>query len=226
MPPDTHNTELHFHSAREEAWFVRSGHGTARLGEEAHPLREGSFWLRTENTGVGHRIEVGSDGMQLVTIGDLIPGDVCVYPEKRTIKGPAASNCPTDASSRAATPRSRGPADRSAPAGNLTPDRLPQSTRSPSPGPAEASAVRTPRRRTASSPIRSREMRARQASAIVRESWVAPDDAESLRVVGRPRRRVRTPVRSRTARGAVLEKYRHQVADREDANGVITVNHG
>lgn len=86
MPPDTHNTELHFHSAREEAWFVRSGHGTARLGEEAHPLREGSFWLRTENTGVGHRIEVGSDGMQLVTIGDLIPGDVCVYPEKRTIK--------------------------------------------------------------------------------------------------------------------------------------------
>ena len=86
MPPDTHNTELHFHSAREEAWFVQSGHGTARLGEEAHPLREGSFWLRTENTGMGHRVEVGSDGMQLVTIGDLIPGDVCVYPEKRTIK--------------------------------------------------------------------------------------------------------------------------------------------
>ncbi len=23
MPPETHNTELHFHSAREEAWLVR-----------------------------------------------------------------------------------------------------------------------------------------------------------------------------------------------------------
>ena len=86
MPPDTHNTDLHFHSAREEAWFIRSGSGIARLGSEAYPLRAGSFWLRRENTGVGHRIEVGSEGMQLVTMGDLIPGDVVVYPEKRTYK--------------------------------------------------------------------------------------------------------------------------------------------
>jgi uncharacterized cupin superfamily protein len=86
MPADTHNTDLHFHSAREEAWFVRSGGGIARLGEEAHELRAGSFWLCRENTGVGHRIEVGPEGMQLVTIGDLIPGDVCVYPEKRTFR--------------------------------------------------------------------------------------------------------------------------------------------
>jgi len=86
MPPDTHNTDLHFHSAREEAWYVRSGSGIARLGEDAHPLRPGSFWLRRENTGIGHRIEVGPSGMELVTMGDLVPGDVCVYPEKRTFK--------------------------------------------------------------------------------------------------------------------------------------------
>ena len=86
MPPDTHNTDLHFHSAREEAWFVRSGSGVARLGDDAHELRPGSFWLRRENTGVGHRIEVGPQGMELVTMGDLVPGDVVVYPEKRTFK--------------------------------------------------------------------------------------------------------------------------------------------
>ncbi len=86
MPANTHNTDLHFHSAREEAWFVRSGSGIARLGEDAHSLRPGSFWLCRENTGVGHRIEVGPDAMQLVTIGDLIPGDICVYREKRTFK--------------------------------------------------------------------------------------------------------------------------------------------
>ena len=84
MPPDTHNTDLHYHSAREEAWFVRSGSGVARLGEDAHPLRPGSFWLCRENAGVGHRIEVGPEGMRLVTMGDLIPGDVSVYTEKRT----------------------------------------------------------------------------------------------------------------------------------------------
>src|SRR5256885_1753485 len=86
MPPATHNTDLHFHSAREEAWYVRSGSGIARLGEDAHRLRPGSFWLCKENTGVGHRVEVGPDGMRLVTMGDLIPGDVWVYPEKRTYK--------------------------------------------------------------------------------------------------------------------------------------------
>jgi len=86
MPPDTHNTDLHFHSAREEAWFIRGGSGIARLGEDAYPLRAGSFWFAHENTGVGHRVEVGPDGMQLVTVGDLIPGDVAVYPEKRTFK--------------------------------------------------------------------------------------------------------------------------------------------
>jgi uncharacterized cupin superfamily protein len=86
MPPDTHNTDLHFHSAREEAWFVRAGSGTARLGEDGYELRAGSFWLAHENTGVGHRVEVGPEGMTLVTMGDLIPGDVCVYTEKRTFK--------------------------------------------------------------------------------------------------------------------------------------------
>lgn len=86
MPPDTHNTDLHYHSAREEAWFVRSGSGIARLGDAGHPLRAGSFWLCREDMAVGHRIEVGPEGMQLITMGDLIPGDVCVYPEKRTYK--------------------------------------------------------------------------------------------------------------------------------------------
>jgi|tagenome__1003787_1003787.scaffolds.fasta_scaffold20966010_3 uncharacterized cupin superfamily protein len=86
MPPDTHNTDLHFHSAREEAWYVRGGTGVARLGDEAYPLEAGSFWLCRENMGVGHRVEVGPDGMDLLTMGDLIPGDVCVYPEKRTFK--------------------------------------------------------------------------------------------------------------------------------------------
>lgn len=86
MPPDTHNTDLHYHSTREEAWYVRAGSGIARLDEEAHELRAGSFWLIQDDTRTGHRIEVGSDGMDLITMGDLIPGDVVVYPEKRTYK--------------------------------------------------------------------------------------------------------------------------------------------
>jgi len=86
MPPDTHNTELHFHSTREEAWYVRSGSGIARYGHEAYPLRAGSFWFARANAGIGHRVEVGPEGMQLVTMGDLIPGDVSVAPERRIFR--------------------------------------------------------------------------------------------------------------------------------------------
>jgi uncharacterized cupin superfamily protein len=86
MPPDTHNTELHFHSTREECWYVRGGGGIARIGEEAHELRPGSFWLRRPNGGVGHRIEVGPEGMDLVTMGDLVPADVVAYPERRVVR--------------------------------------------------------------------------------------------------------------------------------------------
>jgi uncharacterized cupin superfamily protein len=86
MPPDTHNTELHFHTAREEAWFVRAGSGIARLGEDGHELRPGSFWLAHENTGVGHRVEVGPEGMQLVTMGDMVGGDISVATERRIFR--------------------------------------------------------------------------------------------------------------------------------------------
>jgi uncharacterized cupin superfamily protein len=86
MPPDTHNTDLHFHSAREECWYVREGSGVARIGEEAHELKPGSFWLRRPNGGVGHRIEVGPEGMDLITMGDLIPGDIVAYPERGVVR--------------------------------------------------------------------------------------------------------------------------------------------
>jgi uncharacterized cupin superfamily protein len=85
MPPDTHTTDLHFHSTREEAWFVLSGGGHARLGGQRFELRPGSFWLRRPNGGVGHRIEVGPEGMDLLTMGDLVGGDHCVYPERRVV---------------------------------------------------------------------------------------------------------------------------------------------
>ncbi len=86
LPPDCHTTDLHFHSTREEAWYVLSGSGTARIGDEGHPLRPGSFWLRRPNGGEGCRIEVGPDGMDLLTMGDLVGGDVVAYPEKGVVR--------------------------------------------------------------------------------------------------------------------------------------------
>ncbi len=86
MPPDSHTTQLHFHTTREEAWYVLSGGGHARLGEQQFELRPGSFWLRRPNGGVGHRIEVGPDGMELLTMGDLVDPDMWVYTEERRVR--------------------------------------------------------------------------------------------------------------------------------------------
>ena len=65
---------------------MRGGSGIARIGSDAHALRPGSFWLRRPNGGAGHRIEVGPEGMDLITMGDLVPGDVVAYPELKMVR--------------------------------------------------------------------------------------------------------------------------------------------
>ena len=68
-------------------WYVRGGCGVARLGEEAHELRAGLVLVArgpTAASGTGSRS--GRTGMDLITMGDLIPGDVVAYPEKRIVR--------------------------------------------------------------------------------------------------------------------------------------------
>ena len=57
------------------------GTGTAVVGETEHPLRAGSFLLRPPGSQVPHAIDAGPDGLRYVTMGDLVAGDVCVYPD-------------------------------------------------------------------------------------------------------------------------------------------------
>lgn len=85
LPAGSVNCPTHWHTRAEECFFVLAGSGTAVIGDERHPLGAGSFFLRPPGTGVGHRIEVGAEGMELVTMGDKVHGDVCVYPDSRKI---------------------------------------------------------------------------------------------------------------------------------------------
>lgn len=86
MPADTFTTARHFHTTREEAFYVLAGGGAARIGDAAHDLRPGSFFVRPPDSGVPHRIEVGPDGMELLTMGDLVPADLCVYPDSGKVR--------------------------------------------------------------------------------------------------------------------------------------------
>ncbi len=86
MPPGTLNTARHWHTTREECFYVLAGDGIARIGDAEHGLRPGSFFLRPPDSGVPHQTEVGPDGMELITMGDLVPGDLCAYPDSRKIR--------------------------------------------------------------------------------------------------------------------------------------------
>ncbi|WP_320668918.1 cupin domain-containing protein [Patulibacter defluvii] len=85
LPPGSVNNPRHWHTIAEECFYVLGGGGTAVIGEARHPLRPGSFFLRPPRSGVGHRIEAGPEGLEYVTMGDLMPGDVCVYPDSAKI---------------------------------------------------------------------------------------------------------------------------------------------
>lgn len=85
-PPGKRNCPLHWHTAREECFYIVSGSGTVTIGDDQFPLTPGTFFLRPPNTGVPHAIDAGPDGLHYVTMGDLLPGDICVYPESKKVQ--------------------------------------------------------------------------------------------------------------------------------------------
>ena len=57
--------------------------GSAPTRTSCAPARSG---CGAPNGGVGHRIEVGPEGMDLITMGDLVPADVVAYPELQMVR--------------------------------------------------------------------------------------------------------------------------------------------
>lgn len=86
LPPGSVNCPSHWHTVAEEAFYVVGGTGVLRIGEEEHPLRQGSFALRPPGARVGHRIEAGPDGLAYLTLGDRPLEDGCVYPDSRKMR--------------------------------------------------------------------------------------------------------------------------------------------
>ena len=86
LPAGCLNNPRHWHTVAEECFFVLSGTGIARIGDAEHPLRAGSFFLRAPRTGVPHHVEAGPDGLELITMGDRVPNDVCVYPDSGKVQ--------------------------------------------------------------------------------------------------------------------------------------------
>ena len=64
----------HCHSAEEELFVVARGDGTLLLGDDEHPVREGSVVARPAGTGVAHAFRAGPAACGCSPMGSATPG--------------------------------------------------------------------------------------------------------------------------------------------------------
>ena len=70
----------HCHSAIEELFVVLGGEGTVRLGDEEHPVREGSLVCRPAGSGVPHSFRGGGEGLTYLAYSNVDTNDMVLYP--------------------------------------------------------------------------------------------------------------------------------------------------
>ncbi len=82
VEPGCETTEFHRHYHEDEAVYVLSGTGTARIGDDRLPVRAGDF-LGYRAGGVAHTIEnTGTDLLRCLVMGQRADHDVADYPDQ------------------------------------------------------------------------------------------------------------------------------------------------
>ena len=71
----------HCHSGIEELFVVLGGEGVVRLGDEEHPVREGSLVCRPAASQVPHSFHAGDGPLTLLAYSDINNDDMVLYPE-------------------------------------------------------------------------------------------------------------------------------------------------
>ncbi len=82
LPPGKRAWPLHAHYVNEEMFFVLSGTGSVRLGEETHSIRAGDFIAAPPNPECAHQIVNTSDSeLVYICVSTMLEPEVAVYPE-------------------------------------------------------------------------------------------------------------------------------------------------
>lgn len=82
LPPGRTACPFHFHEREDEVFFVLSGRGVLRYGEELRELRPGDCVCCPAGTKVAHQIANPFDeDLTYLAIGPHDPHDVAVYPD-------------------------------------------------------------------------------------------------------------------------------------------------
>lgn len=82
LPPGRAMCPFHYHQHEDEVFFVLSGRGVLRYGDDVRIIRKGDCISCPAGTKVAHQIANPFDeDLVYLGIGDRHPDEVCVYPD-------------------------------------------------------------------------------------------------------------------------------------------------
>lgn len=82
LPPGRATCPFHYHQLEDEVFFVLSGRGVLRYGDELRELRVGDCVSCPAGTKVAHQIANPFDvDLVYLAIGRNDPNEICVYPD-------------------------------------------------------------------------------------------------------------------------------------------------
>lgn len=82
LPPGRVGCPFHYHLLEDEVFYVFSGKGVLRYGEELFPIGPGDCISCPAGSKVAHQIaNTGDDDLVYLGVGRNDPNEVCVYPD-------------------------------------------------------------------------------------------------------------------------------------------------
>ena len=82
LPPGRSTAPFHYHQLEDEVFYVLSGRGVLRYGDDLRELRPGDCVSCPAGTKVAHQIANPFDeDLVYLAIGNREPNEVCVYPD-------------------------------------------------------------------------------------------------------------------------------------------------
>lgn len=82
LPPGHVGCPFHYHQLEDEVFFVLSGTGVLRYGEDLQPLRTGDCISCPAGTRIAHQIaNTGTEDLVYLAAGRNDPNEVAVYPD-------------------------------------------------------------------------------------------------------------------------------------------------
>ncbi len=87
VPPGKRSCPFHSHRAEEEMFFVVTGTGTLRYGNETRKVRAGDFiFCPTGGPETAHQIVNDSDSpLGYISVSTMMPAEVCEYPDSKKV---------------------------------------------------------------------------------------------------------------------------------------------